>query len=459
MASSIFITGASGFIGSRFLQRLDPLKHDHIFCLCRSQIDTPPLLSTNGKLQVIRGSIKDVDAYEPYLSQCETVVHLAAATGKADRDEHFAVNAKGTALFVERCARAGVKNFLHISTIAVNYPDKSHYYYAQSKELGELAVKNSGLCYTIVRPTIVMGEDAAIWQSLAKLAKGPIVPIFGDGRAKIQPIFVDDLIEFLLQIVDEAIFQSEVYELGGPEVISFEDFLRQINTRFRRREPRIVHIPVKQLQGALSLLESHFGSALPVTAGQLSAFNNDGTARMNGRFEQRSTTLKGIQDMLDLVMRRHRDSVQAERLEAECKAFTSYLVGQAPNDYVQRKYRDAHARDHIFGNLDSSAFERFLVRVATLHPVLTRMVDTYTAILAKRALFRKKMILSMAILESSAPTYSQFDVPDAARPATVFLRLFQKGVAFGLYLLFSAILFLPVHAASSIRSKMMARGE
>ena len=301
--TSVFITGATGFIGRSLLQKIDPERYSHIYCLSRNHSALKAFPSTQyNNCQFIDGNIFDYKAYATYLAASDTVIHLAAATGKATREEHFAINAEGTQFLIEQCRQTGVKNFLHISTIAVKFVDKSRYYYAQSKELAEQIVKNSGLHYTIVRPTIVIGQDATTWKTLLKLSKLPITPIFGDGTTKIQPIYIDDLVDCLLLILRDNMFSNETIELGGPEEITFEKFLKNIHCMYYGKEPPIIHIPLKQLINVLSFFENRFYSILPVTIGQLSSFKNDGTIEKNRIFRHQAPRMKNVHEMLRLVI-------------------------------------------------------------------------------------------------------------------------------------------------------------
>jgi len=300
--TSLFITGASGFIGRSLLQSVDPSKYSQIYCLVRNPGALSPSVLGDGNYVVIRGSIFDTEAYRSRLSKTETVVHLAAATGKVLPQEYFNVNTEGTRVLVRECKQAGVRNFLQISSIAVNYADKSGYYYAQSKEIAEEIVQASGLNYTIVRPTIVIGKGAPIWGALSKLGRAPIIPILGDGKTTMQPIYIDDLIACLLMIVYEKNFSNETFDLGGPEKITVEDFLRRIHYHYHGNEGRAIHIPTRPLIMFLSLLERLFYSALPMTVGQLSAFRNDGTTAPNNAFIQQSEKMKNLDQMLKVVI-------------------------------------------------------------------------------------------------------------------------------------------------------------
>ena len=273
---SLFITGATGFVGRSLLTQLDSSRYQIIYCLSR----TP----TNGEnawplgVKMIKGSLGEPESYASALADCRTVIHLAAVTGKAAPRQYFEVNAEGTKRLIEECERSGVENFMHVSTIAVKYKDKARYYYAQSKEVAEQAVKESRLRYLIVRPTIVIGPGGGPWRALSKLARGPLVALPGDGKARMQPLALEDLVDCLRRILAENLFTNEVIELGGPEALTCEQFLKRIHARYRGKEPAVFRFPLKPLIAMLSVTEKIFSSMTPVTVGQLSAFWQDSTA-------------------------------------------------------------------------------------------------------------------------------------------------------------------------------------
>ncbi|MGH9901068.1 MAG: NAD-dependent epimerase/dehydratase family protein [Pyrinomonadaceae bacterium] len=296
--SSLFITGATGFVGRSLARKIDPARFDRVYCLSRGAAGAD--LSAE-HFEVVRGSLSEPETYAPYLKNCETVVHLAATTGKAAPEEYFRTNADGTRLLVEGCEQAGVRNFLYVSTIAVKYPDKTRYYYAQSKEQGEAAVRRSSMRHAIVRPTIVIGKGAPVWQTLSKIGRQSVLLMPGDGTTKIQPIDVEDLAESLLTIIDGDHFANETYELGGPERITFEHLLKSIHRHYHRKDPSVIHLPLWPMVAALSLMEKLFSAALPVSVGQLSAFANDGTAEVNRIHDLSAPRMKSVGEMLRRV--------------------------------------------------------------------------------------------------------------------------------------------------------------
>ena len=116
---SLFITGGTGFVGSYFLRSLDPLTYPRIVCLSRTRS-----VSAAKNIEFLQGDLLDRAGYARALSECDAVVHLAAATGKCRPETYFQVNLEGTRALVEECRRAGTKRFLYVSTIAVKFLDK-----------------------------------------------------------------------------------------------------------------------------------------------------------------------------------------------------------------------------------------------------------------------------------------------------------------------------------------------
>ena len=302
--NSLLITGGLGFVGKHLLNQLPMQNYDKIFCLGRDEAPHRERITGQERLEFLRASLPfGLEAYEHKISGTDTVVHLAAITGKARRSQYFEVNVEGTRALTEMSRRLGISRFLYVSSIAVRFPDKSHYYYAQSKERAEEIVRASGLRYTIVRPTIVLGRGAQVWEGLSRLARFPVIPIFGDGRTLIQPIWVDDLARFIVDLLTADRFQKETLEVGGPESISIEEFLVRASRLLRGSKPRTIHLPLEPLRKTLSWVEPLFLPVLPVTAGQLAAFRFDGRTQLTRLAESRSgqSQLKTIDQMLSAL--------------------------------------------------------------------------------------------------------------------------------------------------------------
>src|SRR5262249_25827495 len=293
MREAIFVTGGSGFVGRHLVPLL--ARSRRVFALQRPGSSRS---SADGGAILIEADLAHTELYAHALGECSMVVPLAAATGKRPAAEYFRVNTVGTTRLLQACRTAGVPRFLFMSTIAATFPDRRHYPYAESKARAENAVRECGLDYLIVRPTVVFGPGAPAWAGLAALAGGAVVVVPGEGRALMQPIDVADLAAAVGELVERFPSPDTIVELGGPEQVTVEALLCGISRRRGGRAPRVVHLPLGPMIRVLACLEPRLLPVLPVTAGQLSAFRYDTTARPLPA-SLASAPAKGVEVMLD----------------------------------------------------------------------------------------------------------------------------------------------------------------
>jgi NADH dehydrogenase len=447
LSGALFITGATGLIGRALLAVLDEERFPRVCCLTRdpARVATPGWTRTPSA--VVRGSLLDREAYRTALEAADTVVHLAAATGKTNPDEYFKVNVEGTRVLLEECRRAGVRNLLHVSTIAVKYKDKRRYYYAQSKEQSEQIVHASGLNYVIVRPTIVIDGKAPALIALMRMARASIVPIIGDGLAPIQPIYLDDLVACLSFLLTQGRFANETIELGGPETITMKEFLKEIHFHLYHKQASCIHIPRAPLITALSLVERFSYSLLPVSVGQLAVFGNDSTIAPNDAFAQHAGRMKGIEEMLRLSCEMEAEPQLGDDvgLERECRVLTSYLIGGTPDRYVLGKYLEAHRVSDVWRETRAIGYETFLLRAARTHPIIARAVDAYCRVFLPGSLVRKKCVLLLAILEAAPSAHRSIDAPERSRRSSVLAKLACRGAVFIVLVSLGMAILGPLH--------------
>jgi nucleoside-diphosphate-sugar epimerase len=233
----LFVTGGSGFIGRRLLDELLSRGHQ-VTGLTRSEGALP------AKASAIQGDLLEPAVYESALEGCETVLHLAAATGTASAQVLERSNVEGTEVLLGACRRHGQPRFLFISSIAVSFPDLTDYPYARSKARAEEAVRRSGLDYLIVRPTAVFGPGSPTFEGLWRLAGLPVTPLFGGGTARVQPIHVEDLVSRLADAVEDGDFEGRTVAVGGPEIVTMRDLLLSLRRR-RGRGGAAVNVPFR----------------------------------------------------------------------------------------------------------------------------------------------------------------------------------------------------------------------
>jgi nucleoside-diphosphate-sugar epimerase len=413
----IFITGASGYVGRRVVDCMGTRKFGSVRTLVRG------------------GDLLEPVTYADALAGCDTVIHLAAVTGKRQRAEYFRVNRDGTRVLVEACRQAGVRNFLHVSTIAVKYPGLERYPYAQAKLEAEEIVRTSGLSYLIVRPTMIFGREAPVLTNLTRLAVAPVIPMFGDGTAKMQPVYVDDVAQWIASAAESNEFHDEIVELGGPEILTLEDLLRRIRVARRGKSGPVFHLPMGIVEPAVIVAEAVFGLLMPFTAGQLMALTNDGTADV-----VRGGML-GVSECLRL-------SFDDGGIREECRTYSRYLTGLEPSEYVVTKYEEFH---RSAAQPARSGFDRLLLKISARSVWMTRLAETYASRFFRGSTLRRKLVLLLGLLECAQPSAAYLDAPGSHSIAGAWIGLAMSALRYAASLAASLLLFVPLHLASASR--------
>ena len=164
----------------------------------------------------------------------------------------FAQAVDNTTILLAAARRAGIRRIVHVSIANPTAVDLPYY---RGKAACEDAVRRSGLAYGIVRPTLLFGHGDVLINNITWFLRHlPVFGIPGDGRARLQPVFVEDYVELLVEA--GAASGDIVLEAGGPEIFTFEELVRLLARAVRSRS-RIVRVPP-----TLSLLGARLAGVL-----------------------------------------------------------------------------------------------------------------------------------------------------------------------------------------------------
>ncbi len=238
----ILITGASGAMGCVLVKRLFEKGERIRACILPAD---PFVARINAYCADIRQA--DVARKASIAGICEgvkTVYHLAAVILARDEGVFERVNTQGTNNLIEEARKAGVEHFIYVSSASVVYPQPTPY--SLSKRKAEELVKNSGLSYTIIRPTLVYGPEGGLEfdKYLHYLEKFPIIPFIGNGKALKRPVYVEDVIDGLVAVHKRTETYAKTYNFSGGEAISMLDFSRLCLNLLNKPNKPIVHLPV-----------------------------------------------------------------------------------------------------------------------------------------------------------------------------------------------------------------------
>lgn len=281
--STVLLTGATGSLGRATLPLLLQ-RGVAVRALLRDEAAALP-----DGVHRCRGALEDEGSLVEAARGCDVVLHLAALTGKASPRQHERVNVQGTQNLL--AAARDVPRFLFVSSIAAGWDGVERYPYAIAKRAAEIAVAARGGGACVLRPTMLLGQETPLLTALRKLAAAPILTLFGAGRARVQPLAVQDCARALVHRATVE-WKDGLEELGGPEICEMRDLLRRLRGR---RGPSLT-VPVGALSALLWLIEPALRPVLPFTAGQLMTFTTDGTAE-NGPLRTALEPLTSLEEM------------------------------------------------------------------------------------------------------------------------------------------------------------------
>jgi NADH dehydrogenase len=282
VGSTILVTGGAGVMGSVLVKHLaDAGNRVRVLTLAGD----PNVSRLAGyDIDIRYGNVSDSSTLSRICDGVETVYHLAAIIIAFDERLYERINVGGTRAVVDEAVRSGVRHFIHVSSASVVYPRPTAY--SLSKRAAEDIVKQSGMRWTIVRPTLVYdtGRGAEEFDRfLAYLDKFPFVPFIGNGEAVKRPVFVGDIIDGLVSLNGREESYGKTYNFSGGEEISMRRFaLLCLRLMGKERKP-VVGVPVwlcMVLSSLMRLVMKRPPLRWPVIAGVIQDANLDPSEAM-----------------------------------------------------------------------------------------------------------------------------------------------------------------------------------
>ena len=270
---NVFVTGASGYIGRELVQALSVDDSvDNIYALYREKEQIAILPKVNPVLGNLEGLPEmKTDAV------IDVFIHLAGYFKKEAKTLCEAINVQGTKNAVAFCKNNHIPRILFFSTINVDLKSKGSY--AVSKLAAEQEIKSSGLDYMILRPSLVFSDRAgSLGKIIGYVEKLPLVPVFGSGKAKEQPIHLQELVALTIAVMKDFKPGLTLYA-AGKEAMTFRQLVQAIGKSMNKKA-RILPIPAKPVRAVLRLLEKA-GIHMGISSEQVAHMSEDLTADMD----------------------------------------------------------------------------------------------------------------------------------------------------------------------------------
>ena len=223
----ILITGATGYIGRHLVSRL---VDQGPRCLVRNTSRAASILPAD-KVELVEGDTTQPASLEAAVQGVDTIVHAAFITAdhkQSAGNSYEKTNVQGTSNLIKAAKNAGVKRIIEISGLGTR-PDKPGSY-MQGRYLAEKMLKDSGLGWTIIQPSVLFGKNAPFIKGLSGLiSSAPVVPLIGGGRVLFQPIYVEDVVTVIVKTLeDPARTTGKTFTIGGPAYYSFTQVIDEL---------------------------------------------------------------------------------------------------------------------------------------------------------------------------------------------------------------------------------------
>ena len=247
----ILVTGGTGFVGPKVVHALRAEGRD-VRALVRDPGRADTLKSWG--VELAKGDVTDAASLKQAAAGCDAVVHLVSIiTGsQSDFDR---VMTGGTKNLVAAAQEAGVRRFVLMSALGVGERTRTLTPYYAAKWEMEAAVQSSALEHVIFRPSFVFGSDGGVLPTFIRQVRwSPVTPVLGDGRSRIQPIWVDDVAAYFAKSVDLPAAANRTFELGGPDQVTWNELYERIAKVLGKRRVRL-NVPISLVKPGAAMAE------------------------------------------------------------------------------------------------------------------------------------------------------------------------------------------------------------
>lgn len=293
------VFGASGFLGRHVIRAL--VKRGwYVRAATRRPNACEHLqpIGNMGQVVPVAANLRNRSSIERAVAGADYVVNLVGILAESGRQTFSGLQAEGAGAVAELAKAAGA-GLAHVSAIGADAGSASAY--ARTKAEGEAAVFSALADAVVLRPSIVFGPEDGFFNRFADMARfSPALPLIGGGTTRFQPVYVGDVGEAVARAADGAVPRGRVFELGGPEILSFRQCLeRMLDAIGRKRLLAPIPWGVAQLGAKIA----GFLPFAPITEDQVILLRSDNVVSDAATRDNRTLAGLGIEPhSLDAIL-------------------------------------------------------------------------------------------------------------------------------------------------------------
>lgn len=287
------VFGGSGFVG-RYVVRCLAQRGWRV----RAAVRRPDLagflqpMGVVGQVHAVQANLRFADSVARALEGADIVINAVGILAPTGAQTFASVHVEGARNIARAAREAGVRQLVHISAIGADRASKAEY--GRTKARGEAAAFTEFPGAIVLRPSIVFGPEDQFFNRFAALARvSPMLPLVGGGRTKFEPVFVGDLGTATANAATGLGTPGTIYELGGPEILTFRQLL-EATLRYADRRRALIPLPF-WLMYLQALATWPLPNALrPITVDQIRLLKSDNIVSESARREARTLAALGV---------------------------------------------------------------------------------------------------------------------------------------------------------------------
>jgi NADH dehydrogenase len=248
----ITVFGGTGFLGRAIVHRL--LEAGARVRVAARSPRFPPPAEFEESLEECQADIRNPDAVARAVHGADGVVNAVSLYAERADLTFQDIHVEGAGVLARGVRDAGVERLVHVSGIGVDEDSSSAYVRARAR--GERRVREICPEAVVLRPSVLFGPGDAFLAALRSVTLAPLVPLFGKGGTRLQPVFVDDVARAVERSLEDPAAPGRIFELGGAEVLTYREAVKAVLAHLGRRRLLLpVPFPAwRVLAGAASVL-------------------------------------------------------------------------------------------------------------------------------------------------------------------------------------------------------------
>lgn len=292
----ITVFGGSGFVGRHVVEALTKRGYRVRVAVRRpEQAYYISQLGEVGQIQMLKTNVRIRQSVARALIDADAAIFLPGVMHNIGKNTFDNVQVLGAKNVAELTKSAGIP-LIHMSALTGNAPQSISY--VRTKLAGEKAVMDAHRDAIIVRPSVIFGPEDNFFNKFADMSRFSFfLPIFGSGSNKMQPVYVGDVAEMIARAVDGNVASGKIYELGGPEVLTFRQIMQE-TLHIIRRKRLLLPIPYSVgmlMAGVFSVLGKLPLMPTIATPSQIKMLKFDNVVSEEAITQKRTLTGVGIQ--------------------------------------------------------------------------------------------------------------------------------------------------------------------